>query len=182
VPIIFKIPEDLLKQVKKKGVLDSDQVYVQYLCQTGEDGEHDPDEEPDDRVRPSHAAFHGQIFKIEDAPIPPLDYGCRCAIRYVAAPDSVAAEVLEHEADADPTTPVEATEEWLDKNVEDWEKLQDLAEQLPPKDAIAKVTEAAKKKGIEQPRQIAEMIVDVSNKGGDTSPVAIKTAIKTRIK
>ncbi len=170
-PISFTVPKDLVKAAKKKGVLDSDQVFVQYLCQTDELGGHDPDEPPDDRVRPSHAAFHAQIFRIEDAPIPPLDYGCRCAIRYVAKPDTVASEIFDVEADKDPITAVEATEEWLDKNVDEWEQLQNLAEQLKPLDAIAKLTEAAKKLGIENPRQIAEMIVDVSEKGPDSSGV-----------
>lgn len=47
----------------------------------------------DDRVRPSHRALHGTVWKVGDpnAPVPPLDYGCRCSLRYVAPPGSVAA-------------------------------------------------------------------------------------------
>lgn len=181
-PIVFQIPKDLVKKVEKAGVLDSDQVYVQYLCQTGEDGEHDPEEEPDDHVRPSHAAFHGQIFKIEDAPIPPLDYGCRCAIRYVAAPESAAAEVLETEADADPTTTIEATEEWLMNHIEEYDQLEALAEEVSPADSIAAVQTLAKKLGIDQPRAIAEMVVDVVKRGGPLRKLNLRAAIKASIK
>lgn len=47
----------------------------------------------DDRVRPSHRALHGTVWKAGDpnAPVPPLDYGCRCSMRYVAPPKSTAA-------------------------------------------------------------------------------------------
>lgn len=47
----------------------------------------------DDRVRPGHRALHGTVWKAGDpnAPVPPLAYGCRCALRYVAPPGSQAA-------------------------------------------------------------------------------------------
>lgn len=40
----------------------------------------------DDRVRPSHAALHGTVWRSGDpsAPVPPLDYGCRCILRPVS--------------------------------------------------------------------------------------------------
>ena len=50
----------------------------------------------DDKVRPAHAALDGSVWRVGDpnAPVPPLDYGCRCSIRYVARPGSEAAKVL----------------------------------------------------------------------------------------
>lgn len=51
----------------------------------------------DDRVRPAHAALHGSVWRVGDpnAPVPPLDYGCRCSMRYLApTARSPAAKVL----------------------------------------------------------------------------------------
>jgi len=47
----------------------------------------------DDRVRPSHRALHGTVWRAGDpnAPVPPLAHGCRCTLRYVAPPGSQAA-------------------------------------------------------------------------------------------
>lgn len=47
----------------------------------------------DDRVRPSHRALHGTVWRAGDpnAPVPPLAWGCRCTLRYVAPPGSRAA-------------------------------------------------------------------------------------------
>lgn len=166
-PIEFKVPADLAKTLAK-GALDGGEVWVQYLCQTGPDGQHDPDQPPDDKVRPSHAALHGQIFQLGEAPVPPLDYGCRCAIRYVAKPNSPAAEVLEVEADGEPTTAKAATTEWLEENVKGLDKLQAIAQKATPADAIGLVQAKAKELGIQQPRAIAEMVVDVT--GGNPLP------------
>ncbi len=137
----------------------SDDVLVQFVCQTGED-EHDPDAEPDDAVRPSHAAFHGCIFSMSEAPVPPLDYGCRCAIRYVAAKDTPASDVLSDEATEEPTTPAAATKAWLQENAKGYETLLKIAEKSAVKEAIANVTEKAKKLGNDNPRIIAEMVID----------------------
>lgn len=50
----------------------------------------------DDRVRPAHAALHGSVWRVGDpaAPVPPIDYGCRCGMRYVAPPGTKAAKFL----------------------------------------------------------------------------------------
>lgn len=143
------------------GVL-TDDVYVQFICTT-ESG-HDPSEPPDDRVRPSHAAFHGKVFKLSDAPVPPLDYGCRCAIRYVAAPDSPAAEVLDVTPQI-PTTPAEATEDWLIANVPELDTLKRSAAAAKTKDALSTVAVKAKKIGVAEPRSIAQMVIDMLNGG-----------------
>ena len=69
--------DDLVQDAEGQGVLDADAVFVQLVCQTGP-GEHDPNGTPDDRVRPSHAALHGTVWRLDDprAPIPPMDFGC----------------------------------------------------------------------------------------------------------
>lgn len=63
------------------GQFDPREVWFEFLTQQ------------DDRVRPSHRALHGTVWRVGDpsAPVPPLDYGCRCFIRYVAPPGSQAA-------------------------------------------------------------------------------------------
>lgn len=144
----------------RKGTL-TDDVLVQFLCNTGPGGQHDPDAAPDDRVRPSHAAFHGRIFKLSEAPVPPLDYGCRCAIRYIAREDTPAAEVLDETTDEEPVKPEVATAQWLDENVEGWRGVAKQVKESSPKDAIQAAVGAARDADIEQPRAIAEMIIDV---------------------
>jgi NAD+--asparagine ADP-ribosyltransferase len=149
-----------VKDSVKDGALDDD-VMVQFLCNTGEGGEHDPDEEPDDRVRPSHAAFHGQIFALGEAPVPPLDYGCRCAIRYVSVKGSEAEKVVEEVTEEEPTTTVEATEQWLDDNVDGWKTVKRAMKTAGVKDAMAVGIKVAKAKEIDNARMIVEMITDV---------------------
>ena len=40
----------------------------------------------DEKVRPSHAALHNTVWDANDpnAPVPPLDFGCRCKIEFRA--------------------------------------------------------------------------------------------------
>lgn len=148
----------------RKGTL-TDDVMVQFICNTGPGGEHDPNAAPDDRVRPSHAAFHGRIFRAQEAPVPPLDYGCRCAVRLVAVEDTPAAEVLDETTDEDPVTPPEATLDWLEDNVKDWRHAASEAKHAPASKSIVKVQDALKDQGVAQSRSIAEMIVDVLRSG-----------------
>lgn len=146
------------------GALEDD-VLVQFICNTGPGGQHDPEKAPDDRVRPSHAAFHGKVFALRDAPVPPLDYGCRCALRYVARIDTAAAVVVKEVATAPETTPPEATRDWLEANVDAWRKVAKAASGESPKGALAAAIDAAKELGIDQPRSVAEMVVDVIRAG-----------------
>lgn len=48
------------------GTLPADAVQVVFMTRA------------DERVRPSHAALHGRVFRLDDPslPVPPLDYGC----------------------------------------------------------------------------------------------------------
>jgi uncharacterized protein with gpF-like domain len=160
--IVFKLAENLVKKLQTSA-LDTEQVWVQYICQTGPDGEHDPDAPPDDRVRPSHAAFHGKVFRIDEAPIPPLDYGCRCAIRYVAKPGSDADDVLETTSPTDATvTAIEATEGWLKDNLANLDKYIAIAKAVRTAEAIGKVQEALRADKVADSRNIAEMVVDLA--------------------
>lgn len=152
-----------LSAAQKKELADgalSEDVYVQFICQTGP-GEHDPEAEPDEHVRPSHAAYHGRIFKLADAPVPPLDYGCRCGIKYVAAPDTIAEKVLDDVAEEQPTTPVVATEDWLKENVPQYDAIKRAAVRATTKLAIEAAYQKAKSFKISDARAIAEMVVDI---------------------
>ena len=66
------------------GAFDGDDVWFMFRTQD------------DDRVRPEHEALDGTVWRVGDpaAPVPPLDYGCRCFMEYVARPGSEAAAVL----------------------------------------------------------------------------------------
>ena len=79
--------------------------------------------EEDDAVRPSHAALHGTVWRTDDpdAPVPPLDFRCRCSVVFCAPPDSNAAKVLP-ETQEELTTPAEAFTVYLDKELPAWEK------------------------------------------------------------
>ncbi len=158
------LPDGLEERVRSEGTFGDD-VVVQFLCNTGPGGEHDPNASPDDRVRPSHAAFHGRIFEMGEAPVPPLDYGCRCAIRYMARPKTQAAKVLSESTDEDAITPVLATKDWLEDNVKDWRHAAEEAKGQPAIKTMTIVREALKTMGVPQPQSIAEMVVDVLRAG-----------------
>jgi hypothetical protein len=84
------------------GAVSGDEVWFEFVTQE------------DDRVRPMHAALHGSVWRVGDpaAPVPPIDYGCRCGMRYVAPPGSPAAKVLPV-AKAVPATHADAFRAWL---------------------------------------------------------------------
>ncbi len=105
----------------KDGGLDGDSIWYEYVTQA------------DDRVRPSHAALHGTRWRADDpeAPTPPLDYGCRCFIRYIAKPNTDAAEILP-EADGGLSTRSEAYSQFLTDNLDDWRKIYNEAKYIPP--------------------------------------------------
>lgn len=71
-------------EIATRGSLDPDQCVVEFCTQE------------DDRVRPSHEALAGTVWEPgdPDAPVPPLDYGCRCYVRTCAKPDTHAAHFL----------------------------------------------------------------------------------------
>lgn len=144
------------------GALDPDQVYVQYVCNTGPGGQHDPEMPPDDRVRPSHAALHGKVFRLDDplTPIPPIDYGCRCAIRYVAKPESVAAGILKVTALEAPTTRAAAYVDWMDENADGWRAILPTIRDVAPVDRMGAAYDAAVELGIANPRDVARMVVE----------------------
>lgn len=160
-PIFAGLPaEDIQAVADRGGPLDSDQVYFQFVCSTG-GGAHDPNGSPDDHVRPEHAALHATVWRLDDpgAPIPPLSYGCRCAMRYVAKPNTTAARVLE-EAPAAPEVDQKApTRRYLEEHAPEWQQVAEAAAEAPPAQAVAQSYEAAKSLGYT--RDIARMALDV---------------------
>jgi hypothetical protein len=137
------------------GSLDPEQVWFQYLCTTASG--HDPDEEPDAKVRPSHAALHGTVWRIDDpaAPIPPVDWGCRCSLRYCAPPNSTAAEILPPAPSQPVTDPSAPVRTWLDDNVPDWRAITDAAAKVAPQQAETVAFAVAKDMGVS--REIARL-------------------------
>lgn len=107
------------------GPLDGGQVWYEFLTQQ------------DDRVRPSHRALHGTVWRAGDpaAPMPPLDYGCRCFISYRAAPGSAAAKVLPV-ATSEPTTQDAAFGAFLDGEASGWRTALAAAEKGPAGDIL----------------------------------------------
>lgn len=101
----------------------------------------------DDRVRPSHRALDGTVWKAGDpnAPVPPLDYGCRCYIRYVAPPRSVAAarRLLPASPKAEPDTTAEVYRAYLAREVKglDLIKAAQAVRELPPADQLPVLVE-----------------------------------------
>ncbi len=144
----------------QNGALDPEDVYFQYLCTTV-DGGHNPDLEPDDRVRPEHAALHATVWRIDDplAPVPPLDYGCRCAMRHVGKPGSTAARVLKAEAETQPTTRAQAYAAWLDQNASGWRPIAEQVGKVAATLRLPLAIELAKQAGLSDPSSIARMIV-----------------------
>lgn len=132
---------------KSEGALDSEQVYYQYICSTASG--HDPDEAPDDKVRDSHAALHGTVWRLDDplAPVPPLGTNCRCGMRYCGKPESVAADVLGATAPSEPTNAPDAFGEWLDDHQPKWEAYAKAAENVKPADRLGSIYMALKDAG-----------------------------------
>ncbi len=91
----------------------------------------------DDRVRPSHRALHGTVWRVGDpeAPVPPMDHGCRCMVEYVAAPDSPAAAILPP-AEALPVPPSQAYAEWLTGELAGWQGIAQAVRKLAPSDQL----------------------------------------------
>lgn len=108
--------------------LDPEEVYVQYHTQH------------DDRVRPAHAAWDGKVFRLDDPtrPVPPVDWGCRCYVSYVAKPETPAAEVLP-KAPTEPTTVGDAYTEYLDREVgrDQWQAVVEKASEVAIPDRLA---------------------------------------------
>lgn len=159
-PISASIADAAQAVEDRGGPLDSDQVYFQFVCSTG-NGAHDPHSAPDDRVRPEHACLHGTIWRLDDpgAPIPPLSYGCRCAMKFVAKPDTPASRVLD-EAPAAPETSQKApARRYLEEHAPEWQQVAKAAADAPPAQAVATSYDTAKSLGYS--RDIARMALDV---------------------
>ncbi len=95
------------------GALDGDDVWFEFLTQN------------DERVRPSHQALNGTLWKVDDpdAPCCPLDYGCRCFIRYCSNPNSKIASEILPEAEGELSNRVDAYKTYLSDNVDGWQNV-----------------------------------------------------------
>ncbi len=132
--------------------LDNKELWYQYLTQN------------DDRVRPSHAALHGTYWRADDAdaPVPPLDYGCRCFIRYVAAPESAAAVILP-EATGQLDSRKAAFTAYLAANLDNYAAITSHAATLPPTNRLQYITDQLKDTGVASNviRDMAYMILSI---------------------
>ncbi len=165
-PIKANVDQEAGEAAQLGGSLDPDQVQIQFLCTTT-DGGHDPDGEPDDAVRPHHAALHGTIWRLDDptAPFAPLDFGCRCAIRYVAKEGTQGASVLGEDATVDEapeSTTAAPFTTWLDGNVPGWKSIAKVASEAAPQDRLRLAYLEAKRIGAPNPRDVARMAVEAS--------------------
>lgn len=145
------------------GAFDADQVYFQFICQTGPNEEHDPDKPPDNRVRPEHAALHGTVWRLDDpaAPIPPVDWGCRCAIRYVSKPGSAASTVLPEAPHAPEVSPARSSQAWLNEHVKRWPDVADAMRDAPTGSELSAGYAKAREMGIRDARAIVRMIEQI---------------------
>lgn len=119
----------------ERGAFDAEEVWYEYLTQD------------DGRVRPAHRALHGTVWRVGDpaAPVPPIDFGCRCFMRYVAAPDSPAARILP-EAEREPEPRAEVFADYLDDQVDGWRGLAEKAAALPPAERQSRLYLAMRKR------------------------------------
>jgi hypothetical protein len=97
----------------------------------------------DAKVRPSHLALDGSVWRMDDpkAPVPPIDINCRCWIEPVADPDSAAAHVLPP-AEEDPKPLGEVYAAALDKAVRPWRDIAEAATHQPAAVRFEFLTEA----------------------------------------
>ncbi len=150
--LVASLTGDELKAIESGEVLNGESVWYQFLTQQ------------DSRVRDSHAALHGTYWRTDDveAPTPPLDYNCRCFIRYCAAPDSPAAEMLP-EATGELTTQAAAYESYLTDNYEGWEPIAKAAKTLAATDRMAFLTRQLEAAGVagNVVKDVAFMILSV---------------------
>jgi hypothetical protein len=176
------LPEgDQLRQdVEQGGTLSGEDVWFQFVCSTdGEGGAHDPASPPDEKVRPSHAALHGTIWRVDDpnAPIPPLDFGCRCAMVFQSAPKSPAAKVL---PPAKPPPPAAQSAQvavvpqvsaqvpyatYLDANVPQWRKVAATMRKAKVGDELAVGYVVATQLGISGSRREIVNMIAIAAKG-----------------
>lgn len=148
--------ENIAPKPSKGGILDPDAVLVVFRTQH------------DDRVRPSHAALDGKVFRLDDAtrPSPPIDWGCRCFLEYVAAPEDETATAVLPAAPDEPTTPPVAYGEYLDDQLgaKLWVPVRTAIDKQPPAKRLVLAIQALRKllpkERRADARDLARMIVE----------------------
>lgn len=135
------------------GGLPGDDVWYEYVTQH------------DSHVRPSHAALDGTTWKVGDpfAPVPPTDWGCRCAMSYCGRPGSVAARVLPEAKNA-PTTRAAAYAAHLDREVPEWRTIAEETAKLGLADRTGAIVLRLKSMNAADARDVAMMIIEASKK------------------
>lgn len=149
------------EEIRQTGALDQSQVHVLYMTQM------------DDRVRPAHAALHGKVFALADAPVPPLSYGCRCYLEHVAKPHSMAARALP-EAPSEPTSVAVAYAEHLTIHVPQWHEIRADVMNVDPAKRLSLgfllLRRAMPNLRADDARDFAAMILQAEVPRGSTNP------------
>jgi|HubBroStandDraft_3_1064219.scaffolds.fasta_scaffold175356_3 hypothetical protein len=163
---VVALRPDQREVLDRGAALDADAVYFEYITMH------------DDRVRPSHAALDGSIWRIDDpfAPVPPCGYNCRCSMRYVAKSNSPAAQILPI-ASAPLRTRAEVFADHLDEIVPDWQRIAAEASKVKPDLRFATVVNAVKTTTDlgAQARDIAAMILEAAT--ADAKASSAKPAV-----
>jgi hypothetical protein len=154
----FQLSQEQIDAIDDGALASTKGLFFQYVCSTI-DGQHSADSFPDNRVRPSHAALHGTIWAVDDpnAPVPPIDWGCRCAMRYITTEDSPLADVMA-QTNEEPNSMEFHFSEYLDREVNGWEDIYLSVKGRKKADQLGLLYEKVLQKGIKNPRDIARMI------------------------
>jgi SPP1 gp7 family putative phage head morphogenesis protein len=74
----------------------------------------------DSRTRPDHLALDGEIFRVGEGPVPPIDYNCRCTAIYLHVSQTESVEPTDWEGDPDFVrfTSRKSWEKWRDSKRE----------------------------------------------------------------
>lgn len=124
----------------------------------------------DVRVRPSHAALDGTVWRADDpnAPTPPISYGCRCYLTMVAAPGSEAAKTLPV-APSHPIPIATAFANHLDQILPAWTTIAEELKKVPlpnrAETSFQMVTKAAPTMNAAEARDVSRMISVIVNDG-----------------
>jgi hypothetical protein len=132
----------------------------------------------DNRVRPSHRALEGTVWRVDDiaAPVPPIDWGCRCFTSFCQPPDLEGGKLPPPEAPPDgtaadkkfgeephPVPRAEIYEVWLDQHIDGWRAILAAAKRAKPVDQLLVIVRELRATGrsAADARDVATMILGV---------------------